>query len=75
MAISNNVGVKRMKILCPTCGGRKTINDPTIMGSMSYSGPNGENWPQVPCQTCGGSGWVYDDVDHNTKKRTNTAEE
>jgi len=47
-----------MKVLCPTCGGKGTINDPVPQGSMAYCGPNGESWPQIICQTCGGTGWV-----------------
>lgn len=47
-----------MRVLCPTCGGKGTINDPKITGTISYCGPNGENCPQVICQSCGGTGWV-----------------
>ncbi len=48
-----------MKILCPTCDGKGTIDDPKCIGRvMSYSGPNGETCPQVTCQSCYGEGWV-----------------
>lgn len=43
-----------MKKLCPTCGGKGTINDPKAGGNMCYSGPNGE----VHCQSCGRTGWI-----------------
>lgn len=49
-----------MRILCPTCGGKGTINNPKLTGAIyyNYSGENGEGCPQVSCQTCGGSGWI-----------------
>ena len=47
-----------MKLLCPTCHGKGTINDPKCSGTMNYSGPNGESWPQVICLSCDGEGWV-----------------
>ena len=47
-----------MRKLCSVCNGKGTINDPVPSGPMGYSGPNGESWPQVTCQNCGGSGWV-----------------
>ena len=49
-----------MRVLCPTCGGKKTITDPTIPDgvAMGYCDGQGNSMPQVACQTCGGSGWV-----------------
>ena len=48
-----------MKILCPTCHGKGTIDDPKCYGKvMCYLDEDGNAFPQVPCQTCGGSGWV-----------------
>jgi len=49
-----------MRVLCPTCGGKKTIIDPTIPDgvAMGYCDGQGNSMPQVACQTCGGSGWV-----------------
>ena len=47
-----------MRVLCPTCHGKRTINDPTLHEPMAYLDKDGNSWPQVPCQTCGGSGWV-----------------
>lgn len=47
-----------MQELCKTCGGKGTINNPTITGSINYNGLNGETCPQVICKTCGGSGWI-----------------
>lgn len=47
------------KILCPTCSGKGTIDDPKCMGiTMGYCGPNAERFPQVICQTCNCSGWI-----------------
>jgi RecJ-like exonuclease len=48
-----------MRKLCPTCGGKGTINDPKIGGSACYYNPyTGDSFPQALCQTCNGSGWV-----------------
>ena len=47
-----------MKTLCPTCGGKGTIDDPQAPNVLNYCGPNGERCPQVTCQTCDGSGWI-----------------
>lgn len=55
-----------METLCPTCGGKGTINDPTISGSMSYCDSDGNAWPQTICKTCGGDGWI---VDKETRKK------
>ncbi len=50
-----------LKIQCPTCRGKKTMNDPKYSGQvMFYSGINGERCPQVDCITCGGVGHVLD---------------
>lgn len=43
-----------MNILCPTCHGKGTIPDPKYNGEIMCIAV----WPQVTCQTCGGSGWV-----------------
>jgi len=44
---------------CPTCKGLGTVNKAYPSGTiMSYSGPNGERWPQETCQNCNGSGWA-----------------
>lgn len=58
-----------MTVLCPTCHGRKTIDDPTIRGSMAYYDAQGNTWPQVCCQTCFGTGWVEEQADKT--ERTN----
>lgn len=47
-----------MQTLCPTCGGKGTINDPKAPAVLCYCGPNGETCPQVTCMSCGGIGWV-----------------
>lgn len=48
-----------MMVICPTCSGKGTINDPKASaGNMGYSGTDGERHPQVPCRTCQGTGWV-----------------
>lgn len=52
-----------MRKLCPTCGGRGSIDNPKLQGPMCYNGPNGETWPQVTCQTCCGIGWVENGYD------------
>jgi len=52
-------GERIMKVLCPTCNGKGTINNPKCNDmAMNYCGPNGETAPQVICQTCNGSGWI-----------------
>ena len=48
-----------LRVLCPTCSGKGSINDPKCMNlTMGYSGSNGEIIPQVICQSCYGTGWV-----------------
>lgn len=47
-----------MTVLCPTCHGRGSVPNPSIAGPMYYSDPNGWSWPQVICQTCGGTGRI-----------------
>jgi hypothetical protein len=47
-----------MQIICPTCHGKGTINDPKAPSVLCYCGPNGETCPQVFCLTCGGIGWI-----------------
>ena len=50
-----------MQKLCPTCGGVGQIPKPMPPGTvMMYCGPNGEGWPMVFCNSCGGTGWVMD---------------
>jgi len=50
-----------MLIRCPTCKGLGRVPKAYPSGTvMMYSGPNGENWPHEPCQSCSGSGWVED---------------
>ena len=49
-----------MRKLCPTCNGKGSIPDPKLIGmAIGYCGPNGERCPEVYCQTCDGSGWIY----------------
>lgn len=50
-----------MQKLCPTCGGKGSIDDPKAPPVIIYCGPNGERCPQIPCQSCGSLGWVSDD--------------
>lgn len=51
-----------IEIQCPKCHGRKTVDDPSYAGKIIfYSGPNGEQCPQVTCITCKGVGHVLDD--------------
>jgi len=64
-----------MRTLCPVCNGRGTINDPIPCGPMSYSGPNGESWPQIVCQNCDGSGWVGTPDSGKTKEEPHEIEE
>lgn len=47
-----------MQIICPTCAGKGSINDPQAPATLCYSGPNGETCPQVLCMSCGGTGWI-----------------
>ncbi len=51
-----------IEIQCPNCHGKKTMNDPSYAGKIIfYSGPNGEQCPQVTCVTCKGVGHVLDE--------------
>lgn len=47
------------KVLCLTCNGKGTIDDPKCYGQLiGYCGQNGERFPQVTCETCAGTGWI-----------------
>ena len=39
-------------------GGKGSIPDPKCTGFINYCGPNGEACLEVPCQSCGGAGWI-----------------
>ena len=48
-----------MEVLCPTCHGKGTVNDPKCMGKvMYYCDTAGNEFPQVICKTCNGTGWI-----------------
>ncbi len=48
-----------IKIPCPTCHGKKTMNDPSCIGKfVGYCDPHGNTIPQVTCITCEGVGHV-----------------
>ncbi len=48
-----------MKLLCPTCHGKGTRDDPKCIGKpMRFLDQDGNAIPQVACQTCDGTGWV-----------------
>lgn len=49
-----------MLIICPTCRGKRTIDDPTVTGAIMYCDQQGNRVPQVTCQSCAGSGWCED---------------
>lgn len=50
-----------MKVLCPACNGKGTIDDPKTYGQcMGYCGANGERAPQVMCPCCNGCGTQED---------------
>lgn len=50
-----------LKIACPKCRGKKTMNDPKYIGMMlGYCDRDGNSCPQVTCITCGGAGHVLD---------------
>lgn len=51
--------------MCPTCKGRKTINDPKYLGKMmGYIDRDGNRCPQIECISCGGVGHVLQDGNH-----------
>ena len=50
-----------LKIVCPKCHGKKTMNDPEYIGKMiGYCDKDGNTCPQVTCVTCAGVGHLLD---------------
>ena len=48
-----------IKIPCPACHGKKTMNDPSCIGKfVGYCDLHGNRIPQVTCITCEGVGHV-----------------
>ena len=58
-----------MRVLCPTCRGKGTINDPKATGPIMYCDKDGNACPQVICQTCGGGGWTGERTEPTQIKR------
>jgi DnaJ-class molecular chaperone len=46
------------RVLCPTCHGEGTIDDPRLRGALMSYWDGRHSWPQVQCETCMGAGWV-----------------
>ena len=48
-----------IKVTCPKCHGKKTMNDPQYIGKfVGYYDQQGNRVPQVACITCNGVGHV-----------------
>lgn len=53
-----------MRLPCPTCKRRGTVDKAYPPGTlMMYCDKDGNRCPQEMCQTCNGSGWIYDGHD------------
>jgi len=42
--------------VCTFCGGKGKRIDPNCPPTMGYVGPNGEGFPEIHCNPCGGTG-------------------
>lgn len=55
----DGISKKTVKVPCPTCKRKGTVNDHKYFGkAISYYDRNGNRCPQEKCRTCNGEGWV-----------------